>query len=99
MARIAAIGVALLGLTFPNRVEAQFTADYQTNIINGTAVNWPASSAVGETNSYDAVFILNAGSLTNNGLSYIGHQHGANSNLVSVSGSGSSWTSGMAEIR
>src|SRR5689334_5969526 len=88
----------LLGLSFPNQAGAQFTSDYQTNIINGTAVNWPAYPAVGETNSYDALLILNAGSLTIPGICYIGHQPGANSNLVAVSGSGSAWTNGTLYV-
>jgi len=99
MAQIITGGIMLLGLVVcPNRASAQFTGDHQTNIISGTAINWPGYSAVGETNSYDAVFILNAGSLTNIGLCYIGHQPGANSNLLAVSGSGSAFVSGTLYV-
>ena len=38
---------------------AQFTGDYQTNIIDGTTINWPGYYHVGQTNVSDALFILN----------------------------------------
>ena len=76
---------------------AQFTADNQTNIIDGTAVNWPGTYHVGVNYVSDALFILNGGSLTN-ASSYVGHQQGGISNLAVVSGNGSAWTSGPVHV-
>lgn len=70
---------------------AQFAADNQTNIINGTAVNWPTNYYVGSNHISDALFILNGGSLSNQ-WGYIGYRPGGVSNLAVVSGSGSTWT-------
>ena len=84
-------GIALLGLAFPNQTRAQFTGDYQTNIISGTTVHWPDSYYVGSNYLGDALFILNGGSLSNHS-SYIGRQPGSVSNLALVSGNGSTWT-------
>jgi T5SS/PEP-CTERM-associated repeat protein len=89
--RICAARVTLLLLALPGRTYSQFTDDYQTNIVNGTAVNWPRDYYVGSNYVSDALFILNGGSLSNN-WGYIGFRAGDASNLAVVSGSGSAWT-------
>ena len=46
---------------------------------------------VGQSNSFDALFILNGGVLSNAFNAIIGGSVGANSNLALVSGGGSVW--------
>ena len=87
--RATALCAAMLFSTLSGH--AQFAADNQTNIINGTAVNWPSNYYVGSNYISDALFILNGGSLSNQ-WGYLGYQPGGVSNLAVVSGSGSAWT-------
>jgi T5SS/PEP-CTERM-associated repeat protein len=89
--------LALLALALPNLARAQFTGDYQTNIISGTAVYWPSAYHIGSDNLgsnhvFDALFIPNGGSLTVTGFCFIGYQSNSHDNLALVSGSGSTWT-------
>jgi T5SS/PEP-CTERM-associated repeat protein len=90
---------ALLAVALPDqtRAQLQFTGDYQTNTISGTAINWPSNYYVGSNYVSDALFILNGGSLSTS-FGYIGRQPGANSNLVVVSGNGSAWTNSPGHI-
>jgi T5SS/PEP-CTERM-associated repeat protein len=83
----------MLFTALPSR--AQFTGDNQTNIIDGTAVNWPGTYHVGSNYVADAQFVLNGGSLTTGSSSFLGRQPGASNNLAVVSGSGSTWMSGF----
>jgi T5SS/PEP-CTERM-associated repeat protein len=91
--QITAACVALLALALPNQAHAQFTGDNQTNIIDGTAINWPGNYYVGSNHVFDAQFILNGGSLTTLD-GYVGYRSGGRSNQVVVSGAGSTWTCG-----
>lgn len=75
---------------------AQFTADYQTNIISGVTSNWEGSYDVGSNYVFDALQIINGGVLSNTLIDSfispsIGYSSTANSNSVLVSGSGSLW--------
>src|SRR5579859_5811107 len=67
---------------------AQYTADYQTNIISGVTSNWTGNYAVGYPNSGDdALLIQNSGALSDgNGVVGV-----TRSNTVVVTGSGSVW--------
>ena len=91
MGQIIAGGIALVELALANQACAQFTGDYQTNIIDGTTVNWPGYYHVGSNYVSDALFILDAGFLSSTGAT-LGFRTNANSNLAVVSGSGSVWT-------
>ena len=82
---------ALLALGLPNLARAQFTGDFQTNVIDGTAVDWPGYYYVGSSYVSDALFIANGGFLSSQGA-FIGSESGGDSNLATVSTSGSRWT-------
>jgi T5SS/PEP-CTERM-associated repeat protein len=92
--QITVVCLALLVFVLPNQALAQFTGDYQTNIISGTAVNWPSTYYVGLNYFGNALFILNGGSLFSEGVgtgAAIGFELSSHDNLAVVSGSGSLW--------
>jgi T5SS/PEP-CTERM-associated repeat protein len=91
LGQIIAGSIALLAVALTNQATAQFTGDNQTNIINGTAVNWPGLYYVGSNSVSDTLLILNGGFLYSSGAR-IGSSSNANNNLAVVSGSGSVWT-------
>jgi T5SS/PEP-CTERM-associated repeat protein len=82
--------LALIAFAVPQRTQAQFTGNNQTNIISGVTSNWPGDYYVGSNYVFDVLLIRNGGALSNYS-GYIGFNAGANSNLVLVSGSGSIW--------
>lgn len=80
----------LAGLTvFASVARAQFSADYQTNIISGVTSNWPGIYYVGRTNHSTTLIIQNGGVLSNQS-GYVGYLM-QNSNTVVITGSGSTW--------
>src|SRR6266404_8773839 len=55
---------------------AQYTGNYQTNIISGVVSNWTGDYLIGSNTFADALFIQNGGVLSNaNG--YLGYEIGA----------------------
>ncbi len=73
------------GVLFPfHPVDAQYSANYQTNIISGVTSNWVGDYIVGNTTFADALLIQNSGVLSNDN-GYIGYEAGANNNTVLVS--------------
>jgi T5SS/PEP-CTERM-associated repeat protein len=68
---------------------AQFTANFQTNIISGVTSNWAGTYHVGNTNFADVLLIQDGGVLTDIS-GHIGETTGTNSALVT--GAGSIWT-------
>ena len=95
LVQITAGGIALLGLAFPHLAFAQFTGDNQTNIIDGTSLNWTGNYYIGSNYVFNSLFIVNGGSLSN-AYAYIGRESGSNSNVVTVSGNGSRWSSSQS---
>jgi T5SS/PEP-CTERM-associated repeat protein len=75
-------------LTAPLR--AQYTADYQTNIISGVTSNWMGSYLVGSNTFADVLLIQNAGVLSNR-TGYLGYEASSSNNSVVVAGLGSIW--------
>jgi T5SS/PEP-CTERM-associated repeat protein len=71
-------------------VHAQYTADYQTNIISGVTSNWSGDYIVGSNLDSDVLFIQNSGILSN-GNGSVGGETGASDNTAMVSGNGSTW--------
>jgi autotransporter family porin len=73
---------------------AQFSADYQTNIISGVVSNWQGGDfygyVVGSNTSFDVLQVENGGSLSN-GWAFIGRQANASNNSAIVTGSNSMW--------
>ena len=74
--------------------EAQFSANYQTNIISGpVASNWPGNYIVGSNTFADVVLVQNGGRLiqfTGDGI--LGYASVGSNNSALVSGGGSFWT-------
>jgi T5SS/PEP-CTERM-associated repeat protein len=71
--------------------EAQYTADFQTNIISGGITNWSGDYIVGSNTFGDALLIRSSGVLTNaNG--YLGYEVGGSNNSALVADPGSLWS-------
>ena len=71
---------------------AQYTSNYQTNVISGLTNYWAGDYVVGSNTFADALLIRNAGVLTNaNG--YVGYLPASSSNYVMVTGTNSVWNS------
>ena len=70
---------------------AQYSADFQTNVISGITSNWPGVYFVGFTNFADALVIQNGGVLSN-GTGYLGYNSASSNNIAFVTGPGSVWS-------
>jgi T5SS/PEP-CTERM-associated repeat protein len=78
----------------PRHSEAQYTANFQTNIISGVTSNWLGDYLVGNNNFADALLIQGSGVLTDtNGV--LGNTSASSNNSVVVSGPGSIWSNGQ----
>jgi T5SS/PEP-CTERM-associated repeat protein len=87
--RIAAVGVLALSVAVAPAAHAQYTANYQTNIISGVTNNWSGSYFVGGFGFSADVLLIQNGGVLSNGDGYVGY-HGSNNTAV-VTGSGSLW--------
>jgi T5SS/PEP-CTERM-associated repeat protein len=82
----------LVGIVLgPRRSEAQYTTDYQTNIITGTTNNWAGNYLVGSNTFADVLLIQDSGVLSN-GYGYLGYEVSSSNNSVLVTGTGSVWS-------
>jgi fibronectin-binding autotransporter adhesin len=89
-------GILVLGaMGFCRPSMAQYSSDYQTNIISGVDSNWTANYLVGQTNSADALLIQNGGVLSETGNGYLGYGPSASNNIALVTGTGSVWSNGL----
>ncbi len=91
MKRTAAIGSMVIAAAFAPVTHAQYSADFQTNIISGITSNWSGAYYVGYTNFADVLVIENGGALSSDG-GYVGIETSASNNFAVVSGSGSVWS-------
>ena len=79
--------------------EAQYTANFQTNMISGVTSNWAGSYIVGNTNFADALLIQSAGvQLNSGGDNFVGYASSGSNNSVVVSGAGSAWSNHLALV-
>jgi hypothetical protein len=69
-------------------VQAQYTTNFQTNIISGVTSNWIGNYLVGSNTFADVLLIQNIGLFTNTS-SYLGLTASSSNNNVLISGSGS----------
>ncbi len=90
------LGAVLLALTAPG-ARAQFAANNQTNVIDGTVVHYGAVYRVGNTHRGNVLIVTNGGLLSATG-GRIGDNAAASNNLAVITGSGSSWTNGGNEF-
>jgi len=69
---------------------AQFSADYQTNIISGVISNWTGNYFVG-SNTFANVLLIQNGGILSNSAGYLGGLTGSSNNNVLVTDQGSVW--------
>ena len=94
----AAILGLLVGIVLGSRpAEAQYSADFQTNVISGVASNWGGYYYVGDATIADVLVITNNGVLSSGG-GRLGNAASSSNNSVLVSGNGSVWTN-TAQVR
>ena len=73
--------------------EGQYTSNFQTNIVDGTA-SGGLNYIVGSNTYADVLLIRNKGSV-NDGSGYVGYEVGSSNNTVVITGSGSVCSSGI----
>ena len=73
--------------------EAQFTANFQTNIVDGVG-SGGSNYIVGSNTFADVLLIRNHGSVNDNS-GYVGYEVGSSNNTVVITGSGSVWQNGF----
>ena len=71
--------------------QAQYSGNYQTNIVSGVTNNWAGAYYVGSNYIGDVLLIRNTGVLHSAG-GYIGYSSGASGNITRVTGTGSVWS-------
>ncbi|MGO9246268.1 MAG: hypothetical protein ACLPT4_13065 [Verrucomicrobiia bacterium] len=92
MRRGCLIGGLLIWIAVDSRPsQAQYTANFQTNIISGVTSNWSGDYYVGNTNFADVLIIQSAG-LLGDVAAFVGNTSASSNNSVLVTGSGSVWS-------
>ena len=81
-----------LGALLASSVDAQYTANFQTNIISGVVSNWTGDYTVGNANYPDVLLIQNGGLLVSTGNGTVGNAVGGSNNTAIVTDTGSVWT-------
>ena len=89
--RLVVVGFIVLSLPAAPLVRAQYTADYQTNLISGVTSNWAGNYLVGSNTFADVLLIQNGGVLSN-GYGRLGYLASSSNNSVLVTGTGSVWS-------
>jgi len=98
MRRGCLIAGLLLSLTLGSRSsEAQYTANFQTNIISGVISNWSGEYDVGSNTFADVLLIQNGGVFTNTDA-FLGLQVGSSNNTVLVTDPSSDWSIGSPSL-
>jgi len=85
---LAAI-VGFLAFTL-TAAQAQFTADFQTNIISGVTSNWVGYYFIG-SNTFANVLLIENGGVFSNDYAYLGFEQSSSNNAAVITGSGSIW--------
>ncbi|HUJ10124.1 MAG TPA: hypothetical protein VL171_08870 [Verrucomicrobiae bacterium] len=89
--RVILISTVVLDLVAAPVSHAQYTDDFQTNIISGVTSNWVGTYKVGDANSADVLLIQSNGVLTDDG-GYLGNLFFSSNNFALVTDSGSIWS-------
>ena len=75
----------MLACLLPLGARAQYTGNYQTNIISGVVSNWPDYNYSVGTNSYNNDYlIINSGGVLNSSTGYVGQAGAVNSNNIAL---------------
>lgn len=80
----------VLGAISISTARAQFSSDYQTNIISGVTSNWTGDYLVGSNTTFDLLRVESGGVLSN-AFSIVGRESSASNNSVVVSGTNAVW--------
>jgi T5SS/PEP-CTERM-associated repeat protein len=88
--RVLTLGLLAGMLGGVRSASAQYTGNFQTNIISGVISNWTGDYVIGSNTFADALLIQNGGALSN-GNSYLGYEIGADNNTAVISDSNSLW--------
>ena len=93
ISKIIGILVGIIGLSLLPSAQAQFTANFQTNVISGVTSNWGGNGSyiVGSNTFLDALQLVSGGVISN-GTSYIGYEASASNNVAAVTSVGSIWS-------
>jgi T5SS/PEP-CTERM-associated repeat protein len=70
--------------------EAQYSANFQTNLVSGVVSNWSGDYLVGSNTFADGLLIQNSGVLSN-GNGYLGYEVSSSNDSVLVTGTNSVW--------
>ena len=90
--RIAGIGFVALTVAIAPVTHAQYTANFQTNIISGVTSNWSGDYYVGSNTFRNVLLIENGGFLSSSGSGYLGYTVSSSNNSMVVTGLGSVWS-------
>ncbi|HVM60796.1 MAG TPA: hypothetical protein VMV72_08015 [Verrucomicrobiae bacterium] len=89
--RLWLVGRLLIAITFISPfAHAQYTDNFQTNIVSGVTSNWSGNYFVGNTNFADALLIESGGVLAD-ANAYLGQNSSSSNNSALVTGTGSVW--------
>ena len=93
MRAVITILLGTLGLLFAASAHAQYSDNFQTNIISGVISNWSGDYNIGYPNFADALLIQSGGVLSDSSgsMGNGGGRAGQGDNVAVVSGSGSVW--------
>ncbi len=87
------VSIAALIWVMTSSAQAQYTASYQTNIIDNVVSNWPGNYLVGTNLLHDDVLLIqNAGVLAASAAGHLGFTGDSSNNTVLVTGAGSVWS-------
>ncbi len=87
-------GLLVGGSLTIHQVNAQFSANYQTNTISGVSSNWPGGYYVG-SNTFGNGLVIQDGGVLSDTTGYVAGTLASSSNSVLVSGSGSLWSNAI----
>ena len=74
----------------PESSHAQYSLDFQTNLISGVTSNWSGDYVVGSNTLSDVLQVQSGGVLSNH-FGYVGYETNSGNNAVTVIGNGSMW--------
>ncbi len=91
------IFVGILSAGVGPSARAQYSANFQTNIISGVTSNWAGNYIVGNTTFQDELQLMSGGVLSN-GVGYLGFGVSGSNNIAIVAGAGSVWSNVTAFV-
>ncbi len=81
----------LTAVLLAGSAQAQYTANFQTNLISGVVSNWTGNYEVGNTTFADVLIVTNSAVLKDSS-GYLGFSAGSSNNVAIITGAGSVWS-------